>query len=87
MADNTSLLRTAAHPTNTSGITPLAPTLMCRTEKCEYRISIGLFFDGTGNNQNWDGPEFTGGTQLARKKDSNVARLYRAYPQNSLEGS
>jgi hypothetical protein len=86
MADNTSLLRAAAHPMNTDGVKPLAPTLMCCAEKCEYRINIGLFFDGTGNNQDWEGPEFTGGTQLQRKKDSNVARLYRAYPDKRLEG-
>jgi hypothetical protein len=86
MADNTSLLRAAAHPMNTDGVKPLAPTLMCRAEKCEYRINIGLFFDGTGNNQDWEGPEFTGGTQLQRKKDSNVARLFRAYPDDHLVG-
>ena len=86
MADNTSLLRAAAHPMNTDGVTPLAPTVMCRAEKCEFAINIGLFFDGTGNNQYWAGPEFTGGSQLQRKKDSNVARLFRAYPDKGLAG-
>src|SRR5260370_14132439 len=86
MNEQISLLRAAAHPMNTDGVKRLAPTLMCRAEKCEYRLNIGLFFDGTGNNQDWEGPEFTGGTQLQRKKDSNVARLYRAYPNKRLEG-
>jgi hypothetical protein len=87
MADNTSLLRAAAHPMNTDGVKPLAPTVMCRAEKCEYRISIGLFFDGTGNNQDWADPQLGGATHLARRKDSNVARLYRAYPNKPLEGN
>jgi hypothetical protein len=86
MTDAVSLLRAAAHPMNTTGIERLAPTLMCRSERCEFRINIGVFFDGTGNNQNWSGPEFTGGTQLQRKKDSNVARLARAYPDDKDNG-
>ena len=75
MADNTRLLRAAAPPMTTDDITRLAPTLMCRTEKCEYRISIGLFFDGTGNNQDWAGPEFTGRSQLQRKTRSRVCAV------------
>jgi hypothetical protein len=40
MDDNTSLLRAAAHPMNTDGVKPLAPTLMCRAEKCEYTETV-----------------------------------------------
>ena len=43
------------------------------------------FFDGTGNNQDWveDGAQ---ATQLQRRKDSNVARLFRAYPSKPSKG-
>jgi hypothetical protein len=86
MTDTVSLLGAAAHPMNTSGVECLIPTLQCHAEKCEFRINIGLFFDGTGNSQNWAGPEFSGGTQLSRKRNSNVARLFRAYPGDELAG-
>jgi hypothetical protein len=59
--------------------------MRCHAEKCEFSLHIGLFFDGTGNNQDWVEPG-TGGSQLERHKDSNVARLFRAYPDTALEG-
>jgi hypothetical protein len=40
MTNNTSLLRAAAHPMNADGVKPLAPTLMCRAEKCEYTETV-----------------------------------------------
>ena len=80
MSDQISLLRAAAHPDNTDGVTATTPTMRYRPEKCEFPIHIGLFFDGTRNNQDWADPALGGATQLARKKDSNVARLFRAYP-------
>ncbi|CAB3803275.1 hypothetical protein LMG28688_05737 [Paraburkholderia caffeinitolerans] len=86
MNDNINLLQAAAHPDNTEGVTATAPTLRCRPEKCEFALHIGVFFDGTGNNQDWAEPGAGGTTQLERKKDSNVARLYRAYPTDGLSG-
>lgn len=86
MSEQISLLQAAAHPGNTEGVTATGPTMRFRPEKCEFPIHIGLFFDGTGNNQDWAEPRLGGATQLARKKDSNVARLYRAYPNEPLKG-
>jgi len=56
----------------------------CRPAACEMPLHIGLFFDGTGNNYNWK--EGQGATQEARHKDSNVYRLYNAYPQDADSG-
>ncbi|MBN3808138.1 DUF2235 domain-containing protein [Paraburkholderia sp. Ac-20347] len=86
MSNNISLLQAAAHPGNTEGVTVTAPTVRCRPEKCEFAIQVGVFFDGTGNNQDWEESGKGSGTQLALKKDSNVARLFRAYPADDLNG-
>lgn len=86
MSDQISLLRASAHPGDTEGVTATTPTMRYRPEKCEFAIHIGVFFDGTRNNQYWQDPDLEGATQLARKKDSNVARLFRAYPNQPLEG-
>jgi hypothetical protein len=86
MSANVSLLQAAAHPGNISGVTATTPTVRCRPEKCEFAINVGVFFDGTGNNQNWEEFGKGRGTQLTFKKDSNVARLYRAYPADNLKG-
>ena len=56
MSDQISLLRAAAHPDNTDGVTATSPTMRYRPEKCEFPIYIGVFFDGTRNNQNWTDP-------------------------------
>jgi hypothetical protein len=86
MSNAKSLLRAASHPGTTEGVTSTAPVHMCRAEWCEVPIHIGLFFDGTGNNQDWTDPALGGETHLARRKDSNVARLSRAYPDDPLRG-
>lgn len=95
-------IQAAAHPMGTAGVTATTPTLQCRAERCEIRIHIGVFFDGTGNNQDWvenpsvnwrkglinwwnDKPANTL-TQLQQRCDSNVARLFRAYPDDFLNG-
>lgn len=41
----------SAHPGSTAGLRPTVPTNACKAENCETRIHIGIFFDGTGNNQ------------------------------------
>ena len=45
--------------------------------RCEQRLVLGIFFDGTGNNRDADLPRFA---------HSNVARLYAAYPNALDEG-
>ncbi len=81
-----SRLSAPAHPRTQAGVQPVLPTERCRPEKCEFPIHIGLFFDGTRNNQDWADPELGGQTHLVAKKDSNVARLFRAYPDRPEDG-
>lgn len=45
---------------------------------CSGQISIGLFFDGTGNNEKEDYLNHI--NFPAKQKQSNVVRLYHAYP-------
>ncbi|PCE27316.1 hypothetical protein BWP39_02130 [Paraburkholderia acidicola] len=82
----------AIHPLGpTPGIVPVLPSMILRTEHCEIAAHIGLFFDGTGNNYEWDDGDkchvAAGGTQLERRKESNVARLFAAYPAATPRGS
>lgn len=68
----------APHPQGkTPGIRPVLPSQSCDTENCEMALQIGVFFDGTGNNMYLDQPS---------QSDSNVARLFRAYPDKWEEG-
>lgn len=92
----------AIHPDTTDGVRATQPKLECRADRCEARVQIGVFFDGTGNNQDWvENPSVNWRqglldwwskkprntlTQLQRRCDSNVARLFRAYPNERLEG-
>lgn len=81
-----SLTKVPAHPLMaTPGIVPISPTQAPNSHLCEMPIHIGIFFDGTGNNQDWAEPRAVG-TQLQREKDSNVARIYRSYRDDPLEG-
>ena len=49
-----------------------------KSTQCQGQVYVGLFFDGTGNNDQWveDGRSQT---QRARNKHSNVARLFDAH--------
>ena len=92
----------AAHPGSTSGVRATNPTQACRAEKCEVRAHIGVFFDGTGNNQDWvenasvnwrtgisnwwSNKPRNARTQLEQRSDSNVARLFRSYRDDPVEG-
>lgn len=71
------------------GATPGIKRVMSQIEplahRCEMALNIGVFFDGTGNNQDWI-EQGLGNSQLQRQKDSNVARLFRAYRDERLEG-
>lgn len=76
----------AAHPLGaTPGIKPVHPQIEPQVHSCERALNIGVFFDGTGNNQDWVEPEH-GQTQLQRQKDSNVSRLFQAYKDDDLNG-
>jgi len=95
-------LSAASHPGGTAGVNPTHATRQCRSERCEIPVHIGIFFDGTGNNQDWventpvnwrkglarwwSGHKPNTQTQLQRRCDSNVARLFRAYPDDPHEG-
>lgn len=53
---------------------------------CQGQVYVGLFFDGTGNNERWIQEGFTQ-TQRQRNKHSNVARLFDAHiaePENGF---
>jgi hypothetical protein len=80
----------AIHPLgSTPGIVPVLPTVIPHAEYCEIMAHISLFFDGTGNNKDWndeDDCHVGSGTQLHRRKESNVARLFFAYPDDPLRG-
>lgn len=69
--------RTSTHPGGVEGVTAVRPTVACNAERCEVRAHIGVFFDGTGNNRYRDEP---------RQGDSNIARLFRSYPDRPEEG-
>lgn len=96
---------TGAQPMPEDGRRPLSQKaaqarqkmLACLREKsseCQGQIHVNLFFDGTGNNRDWNGvfvnnPPKTRSTQTqtARNGHSNVARLYDAAfhePENGL---
>lgn len=76
----------AAHPLGaTPGVKPVHPQIEPQTHRCELALNIGVFFDGTGNNQDWVEPGQSK-TQRERQKDSNVARLFQAYRDDNLNG-
>lgn len=52
---------------------------------CQGQVYSTLFFDGTGNNQKWTEPN-TSGTQQARDKHSNIARLLNAALTEPADG-
>lgn len=75
-----------AHPiSGTPGVQPVKPSKASQAHLCELPLNIGVFFDGTGNNQDWVEPGQSR-TQLQRHKDSNVARLFRSYREDALDG-
>ena len=73
----------------TSGMRDLTPretmqrarAMACIRKKdpaqCGGQVYVSLFFDGTGNNMDWEEPGL-GTTQMAAGKHSNIARLYKA---------
>ncbi|MEO8154489.1 MAG: DUF2235 domain-containing protein [Rhizobacter sp.] len=57
-----------------------------KSSECQGQVYVGLFFDGTGNNDKWVEDGHTQ-TQRVRNKHSNVARLFDAHinePENGM---
>ncbi|MDR2851908.1 MAG: DUF2235 domain-containing protein [Burkholderiaceae bacterium] len=54
--------------------------------KCTGQVFVGLFFDGTGNNEKNDYGTETQPKELRQQKHSNVVRLYHAHPNNIIVG-
>ncbi|MCP3708639.1 DUF2235 domain-containing protein [Paraburkholderia sp. CNPSo 3274] len=52
---------------------------------CQGQVYTTIFFDGTGNNQDWVEPKATG-NQRDRSKHSNVARLFNAVIPDAESG-
>jgi uncharacterized protein (DUF2235 family) len=52
---------------------------------CTGQIFIGMFFDGTGNNENNDFIKIQ--SNPSEQKHSNVVRLYHAYPDRVTKGT
>lgn len=86
---------TGAEPLPDDGVRRLSPqaalqrakAMACVRDKnstqCQGRIHVNIFFDGTGNNWNWNGPFVMGKTrskqtQRNRNSHSNVTRLWDA---------
>ena len=78
------------HPLGvTPGVVPVLPQVQPSCESCEMALHIGVFFDGAGNNKDWDDADTCSvgqGTQAFRRKESNVARLFSAYPDRPDNG-
>lgn len=60
-----------------AAIVSVEPTLLTDCARCEGNLNLGLFFDGTDNNADVDSKDL---------KDSNVARLLRAYLESPAQG-
>lgn len=73
------------HPGDSNGLQAVRPSKECRPEHCEIRLNIGVFFDGTGNNADWVEPG-EHATQKVRQNDSNVYRLWSAFPDLPEKG-
>ncbi|WP_174525994.1 T6SS phospholipase effector Tle1-like catalytic domain-containing protein [Janthinobacterium agaricidamnosum] len=56
-----------------------------RELKCTGQIFIGIFFDGTGNNEDIDYLQVK--NLPAKQKHSNVVRLFHAYPDHLMRGT
>ena len=61
---------TATDSAPVSGVKKVVPALELDSAKCECILQIGIFFDGTGNNEELDLPKLS---------HSNIARLSKVY--------
>lgn len=70
----------------TAGVRKTVATQALDAKKCEIAIHIGLFFDGTGNARDGNGNTNAKWQHAERRKHTNVARLFDAYPDDAVEG-
>ncbi len=56
-----------------------------KSTQCQGQVYVGLFFDGTGNNDKWVEDGYAQ-SQRARNKHSNVARLFDAHINDPASG-
>jgi len=70
----------------TTGVRKTIATQSLDATKCEIAIHIGVFFDGTGNARDGNGNTNAKWRHVERRKHTNVARLFDAYPDDSMEG-
>lgn len=64
---------TATKSAPVSVVKKVAPAFEVDSAKCECSLQVGIFFDGTGNNEELDLPKLS---------DSNIARLSKVYSRN-----
>ena len=70
----------------TGGVVKTLLTQHCDPMKCEIAIQVGIFFDGTGNALDGSGNTAPQWQHEVRRKHSNVARLFRTYPEKPIDG-
>jgi hypothetical protein len=71
---------------STAGVRKTIATVALNAAKCEIAIHIGIFFDGTGNSLDGNGNTAATWQHEQRRRHSNVARLFRAYPDDPITG-
>ena len=82
--------RSALRPLNNRE-TMLRARALCATHpaptslQCTGQIFVGIFFDGTGNNEKLDYLDCI--NNLDKQKHSNVVRLYHTYPSDVTRGT
>lgn len=80
--------RSTLRPLNNSEMMRRAKAMCAQTSpsstSCSGQIFLGIFFDGTGNNEKKD---FIDVSNPGKQKHSNVVRLYHAYPHGKIEGT
>jgi len=71
---------------STAGVRKTVATQALDAKKYEIAIHIGVFFDGTGNARDGNGNTNPKWKHVVRRKHTNVARLFDAYPDDAVEG-
>lgn len=64
---------TATKSAPVSVVKKVTPAFEVDSAKCECSLHVGIFFDGTGNNEELDLPKLS---------HSNIARLSKVYSRN-----
>ena len=78
------------HPLGTTpGVVPVLPQVRPSCESCEMAVHIGVFFDGTGNNKDWDDADTCSvgqGTRVFRHKERYVTRVLCRWLSDIFDG-